>query len=98
MYQTYAVYCTHNSSEIISATSTKVRTAIDVLSNVLLLASSTIILVVTLTALFTIDFVTALAIFGSFGLIYASIISLTRKQLLTDSQRISHDPKKLSSS
>ena len=91
MYQTYSVYCTRNSSEIISATSTKVRTAIDVLSNALLLASSTVILVVTLTALFTIDFVTALAIFGSFGLIYASIINLTRKQLLTDSQRISHE-------
>ena len=91
MYQTYSVYCSRNSSEIISATSTKVRTVIDVLSNALLLASSTVILVVTLAALFTIDFVTSLAIFGSFGLIYASIIRLTQKQLLTNSQRISHE-------
>ena len=91
MYQTYSVYCSRNSSEIISATSTKVTTVISVLSNALLLAGSTVILVVTLTALLIIDFVTALAIFGSFGLIYASIINLTRKQLLTNSQRISHE-------
>ena len=91
MYQTYSVYCSRNSSEIISATATKVRMAIDVLSSALLLTSSTVILIVTLAALFTIDFVTALAIFGSFGLIYASIISLTRKQLLTNSQRIAHE-------
>ena len=91
MYQTYSAYCSRNSSEIISGTSTKVNTATNILSSVLLLTSSSVILVVTLTTLFTIDFVTALAIFGSFGLIYASIISLTRKQLLTDSQRISHE-------
>ena len=91
MHQTYAVYCTQNSSEIISGTSTKVYTAINTLNQALTLISSIVILVVTLTALFTIDFVTALAIFGSFGLIYASIISLTRKQLLADSQRISHE-------
>jgi ATP-binding cassette subfamily B protein len=57
----------------------------------LILISSTVILLIVLIALFTIDFVTALAIFGSFGLIYACIISMTRKQLLTDSQRISHE-------
>ena len=91
MYQTYSVYCSRNSSEIISATATKVRMAIDVLNSALLLTSSTVILIVTLSALFTIDFVTALAIFGSFALIYVSIISLTRKQLLTNSQRIAHE-------
>ena len=91
MFQTYAVYCTQNSSEIISGTSSKVSTAINILNQALIFTSSTVILVTTLTALFTFDFVTALAIFGSFGLIYASIIKLTRKQLLTDSQRISHE-------
>jgi ATP-binding cassette subfamily B protein len=91
MYQTYSVYCTQNSSEIISGISAKVYMAINILNQALILASSTVILVVTLAALFTIDFVTALAIYGSFGLIYGSIIGLTRKQLLTDSQRISHE-------
>ncbi len=91
IYQTYSVYCTQNSSEIISGTSTKVYTAINILNQVLTFIGSIVILIITLAALFTIDFVTALAIFGSFGLIYASIISLTRKQLLTDSQRISHE-------
>lgn len=91
MYQTYAVYCTQNSSEIISGISAKVFAAINILNQALVLIGSIIILVITLAALFTIDFVTALAIFGSLGLIYTSIISLTRKQLLTDSQRISHE-------
>ena len=91
MYQTYSVYCTQNSSEIISGTSAKIYTAINILNQALIFIGSIVILVVTLTVLFTIDFVTALAIFACFGLIYASIISLTRKQLLTDSQRISHE-------
>ena len=91
MYQTYSVYCSRNSSEIISATSSKTNTVINILNQTLNLISSAVILLVVLIALFTIDFVTALAIFGSFGLIYASIIGLTRKQLLTDSHRISHE-------
>ena len=91
MYQTYSVYCSRNSSEIISGISTKTSTAINILNQTLTLISSTVILFIVLTALFTIDFVRALAIFGSFGLIYVSIIKLTRKQLLTDSQCISHE-------
>ena len=91
MYQTYSAHCSRNSSEIISGISTKTSTVTTILSQTLTLISSTVILFTVLTALFTIDFVTALAIFGSFGLIYASIISLTRKQLLIDSQRISHE-------
>ena len=91
MYKTYAVYCTQNSSEIISGISAKTYTVINILNQALILIGSIVILIVTLAVLFTIDFVTALAIFGSFGLIYASIISLTRKQLLTDSQRIAHE-------
>jgi ABC-type multidrug transport system fused ATPase/permease subunit len=91
MYQTYAVYCTQNSSEIISGISAKVYTAINILNQALILIGSIVILVVTLTILFTIDFVTALAMFSIFGLIYVSIMYLTRKQLLTDSQLISHE-------
>lgn len=91
MYQTYSAYCSRNSSEIISGTTTKTNAVIAILSQTLTLISSTVILFIVLTALFTIDFVTALAIFGSFGLIYASLISLTRKQLLTNSQIISHE-------
>ena len=91
MYQTYSVYCSRNSSEIISGTSAKVSTVTSILNQAFILISSTVILVVTLTALFTIDFVTALAILGSFGLIYASLVRLTRKQLLINSQIISHE-------
>ena len=91
MYQTYAAYCARNSSEIISGTSTKVGTVIGIINQSFILISSGIILTVTLILLFTIDAVSALAIFGSFGLIYASIIRLTRKQLLADSQHIAHE-------
>jgi ATP-binding cassette subfamily B protein len=90
MYQTYAAYCARNSSEIISGTSTKIGAVINIINQSFLLISSGIILAVTLILLFTIDAASALAIFGSFGLIYAFIIRLTRKQLLADSQLIAH--------
>ena len=91
MYQTYAAYCARNSSEIISGTSTKIGAVISIINQSFLLISSSIILAVTLILLFTIDAASALAIFGSFGLIYALIIRLTRKQLLADSQLIAHE-------
>jgi ATP-binding cassette subfamily B protein len=90
MYQPYTVYCTRNSSEIISGTSTKINSVIHSINQALTLVSSSIILVIVLIALLTIDLVTALAIFSSFGLIYFSIISMTRKQILIDSQCISY--------
>jgi ATP-binding cassette subfamily B protein len=92
LYQPYAVHCSRNSSEVINGISGK---ADGVIYNVILpsltLISSTVMLIAILIALLAIEPVIALASFGGFGLIYAFIIRLTRKQLLADSQRIARE-------
>ena len=48
-------------------------------------------LIAILVALLKVDPIIAFASFGGFGLIYASIIGLTRKQLLADSQSVAYE-------
>lgn len=89
LYQLYAVHCNRNSSEVINGISSKTIGVIyAILVPILLLISSCFMLIAILFALLAIEPVIALAAFGGFGLIYVCIAQLTRKQLLTDSQRI----------
>jgi ATP-binding cassette subfamily B protein len=86
LYQPYAVHCARNSSEVISGISGKVNGVIySTIVPALTLISSSIMLISILIALLTVHPVIALAAFGGFGLIYAFIIRLTRKQLMDDS-------------
>lgn len=91
LYQPYAVHCARNSSEIITGISSKTNQTITVITMFLTLVSSMVMLIFILLALLAVDPFMALAVFGGFGLIYGAIISLTRKQLLRDSQRIAHE-------
>lgn len=92
LYQPYAVHCARNSSEVITGISTKANQVIySTIVPVLTLISSSIMLVVILFALLAVNPVIALIAFGGFGLIYALIIYLTRRRLLTGSQRIAHE-------
>ncbi len=92
LYQPYAVHCARNSSEVITGISSKANGVIyNIIVPALSLISSSVMLIAILIALFAVDPVIALAAFGGFGLIYAFIIRLTRKQLLADSQRISRE-------
>jgi ATP-binding cassette subfamily B protein len=92
LYQPYAVHCARNSSEVINGISSKANGVIyNIILPALTLISSSVMLVAILIALLAVDPVIALAAFGGFGLIYASIIRLTRKQLLADSQRIARE-------
>ena len=92
LYQPYAVHCARNSSEVISGISGK---AIGIIFSIIVpsltLISSSFMLIAILVALVAIEPVIALTAFGGFGLIYVFIISLTRKQLLADSQRIARE-------
>jgi ABC-type multidrug transport system fused ATPase/permease subunit len=92
LYQPYAVHCARNSSEVINGISNK---ADDVIYNIIVpavtLISSSVMLIAILIALLAVEPVIALAAFGGFGLIYAFIISMTRKQLLVNSQRIARE-------
>ena len=92
LYQPYAVHCARNSSEVINGISSKANGVIyDIIVPALTLISSSVMLIAILVALLAVEPVIALAAFGGFGLIYAFIIRLTRKQLLANSQRIARE-------
>lgn len=92
LYQPYSVHAARNSSEVISGISGKTSDIIyNAIMPVLTLVSSGIMLVMILVALLSVDPFIALTAFGGFGMIYALIISLTRKRLLIDSQRIARE-------
>jgi ATP-binding cassette subfamily B protein len=55
------------------------------------LISSSVMLIAILATILSIDPIIALAAFGGFGLIYALIIRLTRKRLLTNSQTVARE-------
>ena len=86
LYQPYAAHCARNSSEAISGIVNKTSSATSIISQAITLISSGIILVFILLALLAVDPFIALVAFGGFGLIYALIIRLVRKQLLANSQ------------
>jgi ATP-binding cassette, subfamily B, bacterial PglK len=86
LYQSYAKHCVRNSSEIINGITGKIGGAITSISFITTIVSSGIMMIAILIALLTVDPVTALIAFGSFGLIYAFIIRVSRYKLLTNSQ------------
>ena len=91
LYQPYAVHVARNSSEIIDGISNKTNNAVYLVNMTLNLISSTILLLVILFALLTIDLIVALATFGSFGLIYLFIIKLNSNHLLLNSQTVARE-------
>ena len=92
LYQPYEVHCARNSSEVIAGISSKANGVIySIIVPTLTLVSSSVMLVTILAALLTVEPVIALAAFSGFGLIYALIIGLTRRQLLIDSQSMAHE-------
>ncbi len=87
LYQSYAVHCERNSSEVINGISGKANSVIyNVIVPTLTLISSSVMLIAILMALVAVNPFIALAAFGGFGLIYAFIVRLTRKRLLINSQ------------
>ncbi len=92
LHQKYSVHCERNSSELISGISTKVNTVIyGCIFPVLTLISSSVILLGILFTLLNVDLVVAFACFSGFALIYSTVIALTHKQVLIDSQRVAFE-------
>ena len=92
LYQSYAVHCARNSSEVIDGISGKANGVIySIILPTLTLISSTVMLVVILIALLMLQPVIALVAFGGFGLIYIVIVRLTRKQLMVDSKCVARE-------
>jgi ABC-type multidrug transport system fused ATPase/permease subunit len=92
LYQPYAVHCARNSSEVINGISGKANGVIySIILPFLTLISASVMLIAIFVALMVVEPVVALLAFGGFGLIYALIIRLTRKQLLNISEHAARE-------
>lgn len=91
LYQPYAVHIQRNSSEIINGISNKTNFVIGTIMMLLSIIGSSVLLGAILFALLSVNPMIAFASFGGFGLIYAFIVHVTRKQLLVDSERIARE-------
>ena len=91
LYQPYAVHAARNSSEVINGISSKTGNVINIIQQVMILISATIMLISILIALLTLDTVIALSAFGGFGLIYAVIILFTRKRQYNNGKCIARE-------
>lgn len=91
LYQPYAVHAARNSSEIINGITVKTGGVIGIALMVLSLVSSSIMLIAILFAMLFVNPLMTLAAFGGFGLIYGSIIWITRNRQLINSQRIASE-------
>lgn len=92
LYQLYVIHCARNSSEVIDGISSKANVVIySIIVPVLTLISASFMLVAILIALLIVQPVIALVAFGGFGLIYISIVRLTRKQLMVDSRCVARE-------
>jgi ATP-binding cassette subfamily B protein len=96
LYQPYANHCSRNSSEIIAGITLKANDVIvSIILPIINLLSSSLILVLIATTLFYINLkVSIITLFG-FGLIYITIIKITKKQTLLNSHSISIDSVKV---
>lgn len=86
LHQSYAVHCTRNSSELITAIIVKSHIAIRTITNILAFVNSSVLLVVILVALLALYPLIALTTFFGFGFIYLVITKLAQKILIRDSQ------------
>ncbi len=92
LYQPYAVHVARNSSEVINGISGKANGVIySTIFPLLTLISASVMLIAIMIALFAVNPVIALSAFGGFGLIYGSIIWITRTRKIRNSQHIARE-------
>ncbi len=87
LYQPYSVHVARNSSEVISGISDKAHTVcFGIISPAVNMISSALMLFAILAVLLSVEPRFVLIAFGGFGVIYFTIIRLTRRQLFINSQ------------
>lgn len=91
LYQPYQVHVARNSSEVISAITGKVASAVGVLQSMLTMFSSLALIITVMLALLAIDAVVATVAAAGFGASYGLITWLSRKRLQANSQRIADE-------
>lgn len=92
LYQPYAVHVARNSSLIIAGITSKANVIVhQMVLPVLTILSSSLMLVTIMAALLAIEPLIAFTTLAGFGAIYSLVILVTKKRLLRDGQRISHE-------
>jgi len=92
LYQPYEIHCKRNSSELVNGISTQANAVIySTILPILNIATSSIMLIAVMTALFLIAPVISLATFIGFAAIYFFIILFTRKQVAIDSKKVARN-------
>ena len=92
LYQPYEIHVARNSSGVINGIWSKAKGVIGgVIVPVLTLISASIMLIVILIAMLSVEPLIALATFGGFGLIYVSIIRITHILKIRNSQSIARE-------
>ena len=92
LYQPYEIHVARNSSGVINGIWSKAKGVIGgVIVPVLTLISASIMLIVILIAMLSVEPLIALATFGGFGLIYVSIIRITRIKKIRNSKAMAHE-------
>lgn len=92
LYQPYEIHVARNSSEVINGISNKANGVINsIIVPSLTLISAAIMLIAILIAMLSVEPTVALAAFGGFGIIYGSIIWITRTRKIRNSQLIARE-------
>lgn len=92
LYQPYTVHVARNSSEVIAGVRDKANALVHrTIFPIIVIASSIMILMTIMVALFTIQPAIAISSFIGFGLIYVLVIKLTKNALIRDSKRINKE-------
>lgn len=91
LYQSYAVHCARNSSEIINGVTNKTASMISIITHLLSIISAVVILVGILVVLLAVNPAIALIAFGGFSLIYLAIVQLMRVRLIAGSSIIANE-------
>jgi ABC-type multidrug transport system fused ATPase/permease subunit len=92
LYQPYAIHLARNSSEVINGISTKANGVIySIITPALMFISASIMLIAILLVLLSVEPVISLVAFSGFGLIYGSILWITRARKIRNSQHIARE-------
>ena len=92
LYQPYEIHVARNSSGVINGIWSKAKGVIGgVIMPVLTLISASVMLIVILIAMLSVEPLISLATFGGFGLIYVSIIRITRIKKIRNSKAMAHE-------
>jgi len=91
LYQPYKVHVSRNSSSVISGITDKTISAVNVVQSLLILVSSVVLFIALMVALLAIDPFMVLLATLVFGITYAIITLVARRQLGINSQRIARE-------